>query len=167
MLELIIFQVGIFKLIVTGIFSRMESTKRRARQPAMGSLTHGAPAVILGLTARGLRLGSPFASFPGGSSCRCSMADTQHVFTPRDSTAAVLCVSPDYCGSHGSTPATFHSTFYQLSLYDRRLFSKSEIKICWEQPPRILPKFKTVGKDKAMEGRQSLNYFSAALFPSK
>lgn len=55
MLELIIFQVGIFKLIVTGIFSRMESTKRRARQPAMGSLTHGAPAVILGLTARGLQ----------------------------------------------------------------------------------------------------------------
>lgn len=55
MLELIIFQVGIFKLTFTGIFSRMESTKHRARQPTMGSLTHGAHAVILGLTARGLQ----------------------------------------------------------------------------------------------------------------
>lgn len=54
MLELIIFQVGIFKLTFTGIFSRMESTKHRARQPTMGSLTHGAHAVILGLT-RGLQ----------------------------------------------------------------------------------------------------------------
>lgn len=55
MLELIIFQVGIFKLTLLASFLRLESTKYRARQPMMGSLTHGAHAVILGLTARGLQ----------------------------------------------------------------------------------------------------------------
>lgn len=77
-------------------------------------------------------------------------------FAPRDCTVASRSFQITVC------PQLHFSLKFRsgVTLWNKRLFSKSEIKICWEQPSRILHKFKTVCKDKP-NGRQALlKYFS-------
>lgn len=117
-----------------------------------------------------LRLGSPFASFSEGcSSCMYLLADTRACTSLpcicSQELHCCICIFPDDCLPTASLLVTFHPNFYQVSLYETRLFSKSEIKICWEQHSRIFHMFKTVWKDKA-NGRWAVlkSFLSATLF---